>query len=479
LTPVRRAVLLCTWALCLLQILTIAPIAAFTFLEPFSPEFWLLLAAFFLTSGWLLGVGGRFLVAAHLAVVVVLLVTHPLTSLLGRDGSVAAVGAHFLLVFGWRTGARPEIKLSLAAGFLGLLLAETLLSAVGRFEGRAPAGLADYGDIMGEYGSAGFLKPSLNLRVVGEKGAATVVTDQNGFRTTRQLTRDKAAGTLRVYFVGDSFVTGYRMDQPDTVGQRLEDELRRRTGRNVEVLVAGAGYPGAAAELTHRHAFEFHPDALIAGVTLGNDLSQCWIARRGLSGHLLDHASLPPEAFKSSYVRLLPVKLHRSLMAWRCYRRLFLALRPEGLRPWYEDSPRRVHLFDPGHSLGHFFSARPLPLVEQSFGDTLAYLGEMARDCRTNGVRFMVAIFPQRFQVRESEWAAVAFDLGLERRAFDLEQPDRRILEWCAREGVECVDLLPGFRAGSGDLYLPLGDMHWNAAGHALAAWLLAERLAA
>jgi hypothetical protein len=60
-----------------------------------------------------------------------------------------------------------------------------------------------------------------------------------------------------------------------------------------------------------------------------------------------------------------------------------------------------------------------------------------------------------------------------------LTQANRRVAAACSDAGVECLDLLPAFRDETRQTYLPLGDMHWNARGCALAARTLAPTLAA
>jgi SGNH hydrolase-like domain, acetyltransferase AlgX len=137
-----------------------------------------------------------------------------------------------------------------------------------------------------------------------------------------------------------------------------------------------------------------------------------------------------------------------------------------------------VHQLDPVHSLGLFFSRRPLPAVERALADLLHDMGDLRRACAARGVRLLVALIPQRFQTSLVEWRATAFEYGLDLGAFDRERPNRIILAGCAGQGIDCVDLLPGFYGeGPRGLYQPLGDMHWSAAGHALAARLLAEAL--
>jgi hypothetical protein len=406
---------------------------------------------------------------------------HPLTLYFGRDGSLVVLGIHFLLVLSWKTRVRAEWKLLATATFAGLLVVETALAAIGEPGRKPPKGPVDYGEVMGNYGEGGFLKPNLDMRVVGGEGdVVRFVTESHGFRNRREAKVPKPDGLFRVILIGDSFVAGYRTDQDATVGAVLEDELRRRAGgRDVEVLSAGAGHPGAYRLWVERHAFRFEPDVLVVGITLGNDLSQAWLAWRGLPGHVTDDLLLPPDAYLGGF-GALAVKLDRSLRSWRVYRRLATALGSDVITAWYDDSPRHVHLFDAGHSLGHFFRLRPLPFVEESYEALFVDLEDIAARCRARGVPLVVALFPQRFQVSRAEWPATLFRYGLEPTAFEDDRPNRRILAGCDANGIDCVDFLPPFReACAAGCYLPRGDMHWNVSGHAVAARALAAALAA
>jgi len=64
-------------------------------------------------------------------------------------------------------------------------------------------------------------------------------------------------------------------------------------------------------------------------------------------------------------------------------------------------------------------------------------------------------------------------------REWDLDAPERRVLEWCQRSEASCIRLSPVFgrHAERGESLHYMYDGHWNAAGHALAARTVAENL--
>jgi hypothetical protein len=473
-------VLLLSWSLVLLVLLTLQTGAPFTLLEPLSVEQGVALVLFSMTSAfWAPRWRRGSVVYAHLVVVLSILVLHPLTTAFGRDGAFAVAALHASLVVAWLTPWRPERKVLFLALIVGLALVETILSSLPEHRVAVREGLSDYGELMGPYGRGGFLIPGLSRQVVGPHGPVEFVTNRHGFRNRDHTPRRKPAGRRRLLIVGDSFVAGYRTDQERTVGRVLERRLRERTDpETLEVLVAGAGHPAAARKWLSRHGLRFEPDLVILGLTLGNDLAQSSLARRGLPVALLESLYLIEESYPRRYVDLAPVKLDRTLRSWRVYRRARRLLEVEVISSWFLDYPTRVHLFDPGHALGLFFSRRSHPLVDRAFADITDELAEIRRECAVRQVPLLVMIIPQRFQITAREWRATVFRYGLDSEAFDVTLPNRRLMAGCADRQVPCLDLLPGFRAeGAQTLYQPLGDMHWNDGGHALAARLLAEEI--
>jgi hypothetical protein len=144
-------------------------------------------------------------------------------------------------------------------------------------------------------------------------------------------------------------------------------------------------------------------------------------------------------------------------------------------------SAGRVHAFDANHALGVFYTSptgSKMSEVEKAFERFDMVLQGVNHFCQEHNVEFLAVIFPQRFQVADSEWEAATSYYGLNAERFDLDLPNKRILAGCAQYGITCLDLLPRFRevAGQGAvLYLPQGDMHWNAAGQHLAGEAIAE----
>lgn len=471
----RRVAPLFTGGLALLALATVAPAVPFTLPEPLSLEHAALATAFLAT--WLFTLEDpprrSALVFAHLGVTAAALALHPMT-LFGRDGTAVIFALHLLVVLRLRTRLAPEWTLGATAVAATLFAAEAILARIPA--PRVPPGVLDYADVLAADERPGTLKPRLDVRILTERGTGRFVTDSRGHRNAREVSLAKEPGGYRVVLMGDSFATGYRVDQDAFVGARLEKDLRR-TRPGAEVVVLGAGHPGFARWALERKALRLSPDVVVLGLTLGNDVQSSWASRHGLKEAALESLLMPPDAFLGR-ARRLPLALDRSLASWRAYRHAASLLRPPTITAWYRESPREVRLFDPGHGLGLFFARRPLPLVADAIETTLDDLAALRTRCDSAGLRLVVALFPQRFQVSAEEWPATLWERGLDPKAFDPEAPNRVLLEGCRGRGLDCVDLLPPLRRSCDrPCYLPRGDMHWNERGHAVAAAAIAEAL--
>ncbi|MCC7354643.1 MAG: hypothetical protein IT330_12925 [Anaerolineae bacterium] len=64
-------------------------------------------------------------------------------------------------------------------------------------------------------------------------------------------------------------------------------------------------------------------------------------------------------------------------------------------------------------------------------------------------------------------------------KRLDVERPMQLMLDFCAAQGLRCLDLTPAFRqhAAAGEQLYFRNDGHWNVAGHALAANLIYDYL--
>lgn len=161
-------------------------------------------------------------------------------------------------------------------------------------------------------------------------------------------------------------------------------------------------------------------------------------------------------------------------------------------RPWHQRLERYLaqhwHLF----ALGRKALTPSLPKQQQSkyydglygvdpagkwdkvwdrSGRILAAFDQAVKDA---GARMLLVYVPAIVQVEADNWRNKRQLHGLVGE-YNLQKPNERLAAIADQYGIDFLDLFPGFEA-AGERVLYYRDSHWNAAGHALAARLIAAR---
>jgi hypothetical protein len=114
----------------------------------------------------------------------------------------------------------------------------------------------------------------------------------------------------------------------------------------------------------------------------------------------------------------------------------------------------------------------------EAAAEVVAVFERFDAEVRAAGSELVVMMIPDEYQVDEGLRDRVLVHLGESIDEYDIDSPQRHLADALAGIGVRTVDLLPRFRSAARNrrLYWPL-NTHWNPAGHALAAEVLAEEL--
>lgn len=237
-----------------------------------------------------------------------------------------------------------------------------------------------------------------------------------GFRDD-EFPLEKPAGELRILAVGDSFTFGIGVRGEDTYVQQLERLLAALHGR-VQVINAGFATgehrPSGYAGWIEHDGLSFQPDVVLIGFCL-NDMGTVPMAVI---------VKEPPELWlggRSLLLRRLQTELHRRKFA---------------------DFPLDI--------------ARRIERSPEEWRATQAGLQAIRDLCAARDVRLVVAVFPMLSHLDE-------------------RYPYRRlhtlVAEFCAREGIEHVDLLERFLGRNDrDLWVHPTDQHPNDVGQRLIA---------
>ena len=376
-------------------------------------------------------------------------------------------------------------------------------------------------------GPGGRLRANLDVYMESAEmpQGAHLVTNGSGFRNVAEIPETPAPGELRILSLGDSFSIGMQVDQTHFFGAALETQLRAAMPeRRVTVANAEVSDPAFGLYYLQNSGVRYQPDVVLLGLC-GNDMLQAEnFVGEDRFFQLDDTGTLVPSpgrthgdaiaryrdfaypmvcdralARSGKGDRILRIpryghklaesarKTRRRLLQFRVFRALFgtgSGPPPPALMhsyaAEYERADGRMRLLDGTANLGYFYR-KPAPVVDTLYERLFEVLDAMDATARAAGARFVLVLHPQRFQVVEADWAVIREAWCLNDADFDLEQYNTRVRAFCADRGILCVDLLDAFRSAAGErgLYLPRGDMHFNRAGHAVAAEHVARALLA
>jgi hypothetical protein len=280
--------------------------------------------------------------------------------------------------------------------------------------------------------------------------------DRDGFRNPPEL------GPADAVVIGDSFIEGAHVADPELMTARLSEAL----GRPV-VNLGRTGYgPQQELVVLRRYGVARRPRTCVWAFYEGNDLDDAdrYEADRAEFERLLSRER-PPSAFDRSFTRNALLFVSRS---W---------LRPEPRRP----ARRYAGRFD-SRSAGavpiYFASGdyRRVGIERTGVERIRSVLAEAHDVCRSHGVRLVVVFIPTKWRVYRD---FCAFETDAACLRWGLDDLPGVVEEVVARVSGEVtfLDLTPRFRAqaaGGSLLYLP-DDTHWSAEGHRVAARAVAE----
>jgi lysophospholipase L1-like esterase len=118
---------------------------------------------------------------------------------------------------------------------------------------------------------------------------------------------------------------------------------------------------------------------------------------------------------------------------------------------------------------------------QEAWSVTQAIIVELNNEVRHHGARLVMLIIPTELQVYPERWhQQVQKYVEMQANAWDLESPNRRLVNFLKAKEIEFIDLLPMFREevslSDKQFYIP-NDGHWNAEGHQLAAQAIHKTL--
>lgn len=345
----------------------------------------------------------------------------------------------------------------------------------------------DYNEVFNQdiLNEGGFLIPYQNVSVINGYGDKVPwITNSKGFRNDKEFDYEKPPNTIRILSIGDSFTAGYRVGQPETYSYLLEKSLNRsQDSLSFEIMIANVKNPIEGLDYLKKYGLKYKPDIILLGITLGNDLSECFIhlshygAKKFRGSQLVDNDNFDRQKLESKVLNeVLPVDSYQSASEFYDYYDRLISPRlvsslfrskyvGESIFAIKGKTPPYIHDFT--HGLGFFLIDQP-ETVSKAYEDikfTLELYKKLSDEFQ---IPIVTSLFPQRFQVNQLDRIKTIQDYHLNSSFFDWESPNDIINKFCLEIGIPCVDPLKKFTNQSEVLYLPGGDMHWNAQGHKL-----------
>jgi lysophospholipase L1-like esterase len=286
---------------------------------------------------------------------------------------------------------------------------------------------------------------------------------------------EKPAGTYRVVIIGDSYVEAFAVPFEGTLSSLLERRLRAR-GYPVDAVALGVSDFGTAQELIllEREGLRYQPDLVVLAFT-HNDLA---------NNHPLIHSNTDRPYFRlgpDERLERLPFRMEsRSRGPLRDFLRRNLRIYtffPKRVREAVRQVRKNTAKDGPKRFQDHFelYPTAQEPLGREAWELTFALLREFRRTARAAGTEFVLLAVPYKAQVDRRYWEELVAEYPEVRKSdpdFEAQEPERLMEDFCRRENMRCLNLLPVFKkeTAKGQELFGYEDLHWSTEGNRVAA---------
>jgi len=337
------------------------------------------------------------------------------------------------------------------------------------------------------------------------EGESYVRINSDGLRD-REHSKTKPAGTVRIAVLGDSFAEAMHLPMEQTFWSLLErklEECNAFPGKHVEVINFGVSGYGTAQELMtlRQKVWDYSPDMVILAFTTYNDV---YDNSRTLSktddvpyfvyrnGQLAYDASFRDSATyrrRDSKLNRLGRWFHDHLRIVQLvhYVQFVAKLR---LTDWRNRSQALAPAqTQPGTATAADIGIDNMIYLEphdedwrEAWGVTEELLRQMRDEVTQKGAKFLVVTLSSAIQVYPDPVVRQNFmrHIGVDTVFY----PNLRLKALAEREQIEFLDLAEPMQAYADQhkVFLhgfdqDIGNGHWNAAGHQVAANVIAQRL--
>jgi len=339
-----------------------------------------------------------------------------------------------------------------------------------------------------------------------KEGKSFVSINSDGLRD-REHEVAKPPGVFRIAIVGDSYPEAFPVDLADAFWVLMEKKLQdcgAFEGKKIEVINFGVSGYGTAQELItlREQVWRYSPDLVMLTITTNNDISDNIRALKKTNripyfvyqdGKLtLDDSFKTTKTYQwrqshlarvgrwfEDHLRLVQAieRAQLKLKIWLASKRAPAAVMQT------QNAPKAPVASEDELGVDNVVYREPADAVWQdAWRVTEGLLDTTHDEVRSHGAKLLVVTLSNGIQV----YPDAAVREGFQKRLGvpDLFYPDRRIEEFCRRDGIGVIVLAPELRSYADQNHAFLhgfpGNMgygHWNQLGHRVAADLIAKEI--
>jgi SGNH hydrolase-like domain, acetyltransferase AlgX len=311
------------------------------------------------------------------------------------------------------------------------------------------------------------------------------ITNRFGFND-HDYPLQKTPGIYRILVVGDSF--GWVGGQEGNYTAMLERQLDNHYGYH-RIDIINTGYPmtQTAEQLVmlKKYGLQYHPDLVILGFFVGNDFIDGNPNRKRI---VVNDLYIDIDKRREHIILGYPIVFQSRLLLYVKQKyKIFTELRkgaatePHQQLSQEQRGPFAEETFlDLERAELEFFniSSSRKGRFQKNINYILQSIGEMDALLKSRNIKFMVAIYPDVFQIDKTLLRVIFERFRLHMGDYDLDLAQNILKSFLQSKDISYIDFTDRFRSESQekDLYLS-SDPHWNRSGNQLAADILFETL--